>query len=46
VPFEKAPNRRILLAHLAGRQLSAAGREATAVFRSVASRRAAADDQA
>lgn len=46
VPLEKAPNRRILLAHLAGRQLSAAGREATAVFRSVASRRASSQDLA
>ena len=36
VPLKDSPSRRILLARLADRTLSAAGREATTVFRSVA----------
>lgn len=36
VPLHDSPSRRILLAHLADRTLSAAGREATTVFRAVA----------
>ena len=36
VPLHDSPSRRILLARLADRTLSAAGREATAVFRAVA----------
>lgn len=39
VPLEKSPSRRILLAHLAGRQLSPAAREASEVFRAVAGAR-------
>lgn len=39
VPLAGAPNRRILLAHLANRRLSPAAQQAVAVFRSTAKRR-------